>query len=236
MKEGTRESIGDYLVYRAADDISFPAFEKAIELLEQNPEAAFCCGDIIHYHKNPQLGQESLNITRRHLLSARELQVLGSKLIYGQTIMVSKEKLNAIGGFNEKHQSYCDWFSFLILAFKHGICYVPEIFAGHQLNSFSYSAVNVQNKERQKGVLKNILLSLKNDFPEIVPHFIQSGALDLGPQIVDLVYDQLDLLDPVTLALIQIPLQRWIMQRQQNYLSDSLGTVIAKVSKTYYLY
>ena len=81
-------------------------------------------------------------------------------------------------------------------------------FCGHQLNSFSYSAVNVQNKERQKGVLKNVLLSLKNDFPEIVPHFIQSGALDLtGPQIVDLVYDQLDLLDPVTLALIQIPLQ-----------------------------
>lgn len=241
MNEGTRESIGDYLVYRAADDISFPGFfEKAIELLEQNPEAAFCCGDIIHYQKNPQLGQrESLNIAEQaSFLSARELpQVLGSKLIYGQTIMVSKEKLNAIGGFNEKHQSYCDWFSFLILAFKHGICYVPEIFAGHQLNSFSYSAVNVQNKERQKGVLKNILLSLKNDFPEIVPHFIQSGALDLiGPQIVDLVYDQLDLLDPVTLALIQIPLQRWIMQRQQNYLSDSLGAVIAKVFKKHIVY
>ncbi|MFL2914730.1 MAG: glycosyltransferase family 2 protein [Opitutales bacterium] len=234
MNEGTRESIGDYLVYRAADDISYPGFfEKAIDILMKYPEAAFCCGDIIHYQKDPKTGQrESLDIADEVSYFSPEIlpETLGSKLIYGQTIMVSKEKLVAIGGFHIGHQSYCDWFSFLVLAFKHGICYAPEIFAGHQLNSFSYSAVNVQHKERQRGVLKNILLSLKNDFPEVIPHFIQSGALDLiGPQIVEVIYHNLDLLDPITLALIQMPLARWVNQRQQNYLTDSLGTVISKV-------
>ena len=35
-------------------------------------------------------------------------------------------------------------------------------------------------------------LSLKNDFSRIVPHFIQSVPFDpIGPQIVDLVHDQL---------------------------------------------
>ena len=74
MNEGTRESIGDYLVYRAADDISFPGFfEKAIELLEQNPEAAFCCGDIIHYQKTLNLDKEkALTSQKKHLFCQQE--------------------------------------------------------------------------------------------------------------------------------------------------------------------
>ncbi|WP_419786432.1 hypothetical protein [Pseudodesulfovibrio sp.] len=61
-------------------------------------------------------------------------------LVPGHIAIINKHMLAGVGGFRTDIQCHCDWFTLLALAFRHGICYVPEPFGARRRHGDSYSA------------------------------------------------------------------------------------------------
>jgi glycosyltransferase involved in cell wall biosynthesis len=133
LNHGLANVTGDYVVGASADDKILPGlFEKSLNILIANPSAALCSslsylvgedlqpiGDVYC----PIVSKTPAYLPPEDVL--RKLRSYGSWFL-GNTTIYKRGALLEAGGFLPELSSYCDGFVSLVLALKHGACFIPE--------------------------------------------------------------------------------------------------------------
>lgn len=139
---------GDFVFFSAMDDLILPGFlERSMHLLARYPEAGVSStlsrtmdddGTPRGNVKMPiVLGRdgfippgEIVSVYREH-----------GNWFMGNTTIYRRATLEAIGGFRADLGPYCDAFASLVIAARHGACYVPAALAAWRKSNktFSYS-------------------------------------------------------------------------------------------------
>ena len=169
INRGLQETRGDYVCFSAADDLVAKDFAaRSLEILARYPSEGFCFSD-------PAELQADSGIVRRFplylsdrpcMLPPRDVERLLAHNYFSfssNTILYRREAIVAAGGFVEDLRWYADWFANYVLAFRHGVCYVPEVLAYFRVSEGSYSAQGVRQAAVQRDLLYRMLDLLKED-------------------------------------------------------------------------
>ena len=222
LNRGTQLAKSEYILYRSADDISLPGFfETAMDMLEKHPYSDICLGEVIYFENDVHKGnKETLNLSSNYdYISPEELIKSWNQdaVIPGCACIVKKSAVTKAGGFYKELKWYTDWLTFMVVAFRGGICFCPKAFSGFRLSSESYGNLCLDKPEIQSEVYKNLIRVIKNDFPDLLPSFSSAGVLGVfGTSLIDSYFSCSDLWDMNALHLMQKPLIRWQSSVQQN--------------------
>lgn len=183
IRDGLAEAAGTYVCAAAADDLVRPGFlERSLAALEAHPESALCFSDpgeligdtgVVREHS---LGignstaffapPELARLMRRNMFS-----------ISSNTVVYRRQALLAVGGFRRELAWHADWFANLVLGFRHGACYVPEVLAYFRIQPGSYSWAGTRDRAGQKKLLHDVIDLLRSEFPDIYGHFRDSALI-----------------------------------------------------------
>lgn len=181
---GLKEAKSDYVFWSAADDFVKPGFvEKCMRLLAQHPEAGLCCtiGDWrdlivgLNPHMGARMGTQARYFSPEDLV---RLETANRLFISSNSVIWRRDLLHATGGMRRGLRWHSDWFLIHTLAFRHGICFVPEPLAVFFIRPTGYSAPDPAKVEEHVQVLRNILDLLQTDeFADIREKLKRSGGL-----------------------------------------------------------
>ncbi len=97
--------------------------------------------------------------------------------IISQAVVMRKDALLAAGGFRPELRWHCDWFCNWVVAFRHGVCHVPDPLAVMRVVSGSYST-GTRSWDDQRGVLDRMLTLLKDPaYRDVAPYFARSAVM-----------------------------------------------------------
>jgi glycosyltransferase involved in cell wall biosynthesis len=148
FNRGIELARGDYILGAAADDRVLPGFfEKSLQLLARYPEAGFCSTDslVIDEEGNELHGYyPPTTITRSpvYLPPERALLLLRRYVSWfqGNTTIYRRDVVRELGGFRADLGSFTDQFQRLVIALRHGACYIPEPLGVVRIMTGNYSA------------------------------------------------------------------------------------------------
>jgi hypothetical protein len=177
---------GDYIYSTAADDQVLPGFfEKSINLLTQYPQAGLCCSDPAFFdgqtgavrRNRLHLSDEPRYFSPDELVKLMRLEPIQ---IAGHTSLMKRTFLLEAGGWLPQLRWHCDWFALLVVAFRHGLCYIPEPLAMLRALPSTYSASGMREWPAQRDVLRHLLNLLKSpEYRDVLPLFKRSGVLSV---------------------------------------------------------
>jgi len=180
---GLAAARGEFVTFAAADDYVEPGFaEAAIESLEQHPQAAFCFFDPSeHCVDTGRITTVPLALSERARYFSpeefRELVWKTSFTISSNTVVYRRSAIASINGFDPALALYADWMANLVLAFRHGACYRPEVKAHFRTNAQSYSATGSRSLALQKALLFRCLDELETRYADIREMFRSAAML-----------------------------------------------------------
>lgn len=134
-----RVAQGDYLYFGAADDEIAPGlFEKSMALLAKHPQAGLCCtiGDFheeatgLRWLWGGDIARQACYLSPAELL---EIDKRGDLYIPPHSVIMKRRALLEVG-FHLELKSACDWYLMQVVAFRHGMCFVPEPLAVFYIN------------------------------------------------------------------------------------------------------
>ncbi len=207
-----RMARGDYILGFPSDDIVLPgAFERAMEMLEKNPEAGVCCADYFMVDTNSNdLEQYRMGFSDEACFLPPDefAEKLRGWWVPSFTSFIRRDALAEAGYFLEDTQWHCDWLAYLTVSFRYGLCYIPTPLAARRRHADAYGTAKRRNKTEQDQVLRNILSHLKSDsFKDVMPRFVRSGAmLFFNNELDRLVMSDPELWDMETFMLAQLPI------------------------------
>lgn len=224
--EGITLASGDYLFLAAADDRVLPGFfERSMELAEQHPEVGLVCSDMVTF----QDGLDEMHTTRLPLgsmarrLTPKEIFDAERKrpfLIPGHTCLLRRAAVHESGRLLADLRWHCDWFMNLVIAFRHGVAYLPGGFSAIRSRPDSYSSAGKRVWNEQKEVLKALIRHLDSaPYHDVRQAFIESSVLSqFGEEWLRLVLTEpaaIRLLTPAVLrhaiyAAIRGPLKKFL--------------------------
>lgn len=169
----------DYVYFAAADDKVLPCFfEKSMGLMAQYPQAGLCstltqCIDeegrdrgVLHM---PVISHKGCFIPPNKALSI--LHKYGS-WIQGNTTILRRRALIDCGGVIPELRSFCDGFIYLVIAVKHGVCFIPEPLATWRQLENSYSATNAMRQDSLQDIRYATKLMRTNYRDVFPPDFV----------------------------------------------------------------
>ncbi len=172
----------DCFLPMGSDDFILPGMiEQAMGMLESHPQAGMCFGDFFTFDE----AKDRLEQTRTgwsdtsvYWSGAEYAEGVKGDLVPGHVSVIRRNALEAAGGFRPELQWHCDWFALQVLAFRHGVCYVPEPFGVRRRHADSYSAVGRRDWSVQEGILRTILDLLRSEeYADVLPHFAYSCSM-----------------------------------------------------------
>ncbi|MDE3156787.1 MAG: glycosyltransferase [Acidobacteriota bacterium] len=212
---GLAEARGDYVYLHSSDDRVLPGFiERSLDLLARHPQAGLCCSD-------PASFEDGSSVIRRNALgwsdrprffSPVELaEVMAGGAVAGHTTIVRLDAFREAGGYRPELRWHCDWFAWLAVGFRHGVCYIPEALAAIRSHGASYGAAARTDRVQQREVLAAILRLLQSpEYRDLLPYFARGSVLShFGDEVVRAVLGDPALWSVETLMLIQEPLHVW---------------------------
>ena len=216
MQKVSALATGDYLYGAGADDWVLPGFfEKAMNLFESYPQAGLCCGNPTAYIKETgELYQtEMMWADNPCFISPDDLsEKIAGLNIQGHTAILKRDAFVQAGGFIPELKWHSDWFFNLVVAFRHGIIYLPESVAvdnARQDGSFCYEGS--RDQVLQAEVLSSALRLLKSqEFKDVLPYFIRGGVFyPFSQDIVRVVMKNPEFWDTELLLLLQHSIYFW---------------------------
>jgi hypothetical protein len=188
---GAEHVTGDYVHFAAADDRVLPGFyEQCMALLEQHPGAAQCFSypSLMDAQGRVQEMKEGFHWSDVPCyLSPDQLTgLLQGRHACGHCTILRRQALLEAGGFPPELRWHSDWFSELVMAFRHGICFIPKTFALQRMTAGTYSEKGRNHWPSQREALLGIFRRLKSPaFRDVLPRFQASHAmLHQGPDTV----------------------------------------------------
>jgi glycosyltransferase involved in cell wall biosynthesis len=187
---GLAQTEGNYISLLSADDIYLPDFvEKTVSLLEKYPQAGLCCSNPgyvdgvsgMRYSRNLGLSNSPCYFPPDHLVELMRKKYVE---IGGAYSAVKRTALLEAGGYLPGLKWHCDWFVLLVIAFRYGICYVPEPLVTKRVLPNCYSLSGVSQWPKQKKLLNDMLAAIKSPaYRDVFDMFKQSAVLAQLPRM-----------------------------------------------------
>ena len=175
---------GEFIYSGAADDFILPGFfEKSMALLTEHPEAGLCCSIAdwrelhtgLHWHMGVGMTDKPAHLPPERLM---ELERRGRLFIAGHTVIVKRTALFEAGRFPEAVKYASDWYTYNLIAFKYGICVVPEALAVCEITPNTYYQRGRRDREGDLQVMETILRMLSQEkWQDAVERMRKCGAL-----------------------------------------------------------
>jgi len=189
LNRGIDLAQGDYLYCPGSDDEILPGFfEKSLRLLAQHPEAGLCCtvGDWreldtgVNWHMGLGMTDEPAYLPPARIV---ELEREGRFFITGHTAVMKRTAFFEAGRFILELKHFNDWFADSVMAYRHGICVVPESLAIFNIESNTYYQRNRRNREVNEMAIEHALKLLTTPaYADVADLMRQAGALYIcGP-------------------------------------------------------
>ncbi|WP_419786435.1 glycosyltransferase family 2 protein [Pseudodesulfovibrio sp.] len=181
-REMVERAEGDYIIPLSSDDFILPDFFRlGAEMLEENPQASMCFGDFFTFDEPSQrleLWRTGWSEDPVYWDGPTYAEGVKGDLVPGHVSMINRRMLLDAGGFREDLKWHCDWFVLLALAFRHGVCYVPEPFGVRRRHGDSYSATGRRDRSQQDAILRRILdLLVSEEYRDVLPGFVDSCSM-----------------------------------------------------------
>jgi glycosyltransferase involved in cell wall biosynthesis len=176
---------GEFLYLASANDRVLPGFfGKTIRLLSQHPAAGFCWTDPSHffesggsvYRRKTGLTEEPAYLSPKDLVRLYETGRLSAPF-HAAPAMIRRAAFDSVGGYHPELRWYSDFFMVLVLAFRGGMCYLPEALTSTRVQSASYSSGAGDETARNDVLTRMLDLLLSDAYRDIAPRVKQSGAL-----------------------------------------------------------
>lgn len=204
---GIARASAKYLFLCASDDYVLPGFvEKSMDILQQHPEAGLCSSyfsivDGVTGVIRP--GVTGWCDAPRYFSPAEIERLVGHTSIPGHASIVKRSSFEAAGGFLPDLQWHSDWFLNFVVAFREGICHVPEMLSLLTDMPASYYNQGARS-ERQRAVLNAVFDRLASPaYADVAPFFQRSGVLSvLGLPVLRAAAARPDLWSKNTLGLL----------------------------------
>lgn len=213
---------GDYFVPLASDDFILPGcLETGMDVLEHNPHAGMCFGDFFTYDEASERLERTTTgwVDNPTYLSGMEYaEGIKGDLVPGHVAIISVKALAEVGGWRDDLKWHCDWFTLLVMAFRYGVCYVPEPFGVRRRHSDSYSAKGRNDWTQQEPILRRVLELLNSDeYRDVLPHFTYSCAMSFfNRELPKLFMMDPSLWTPENIALCMPVLHHRVMECRQH--------------------
>lgn len=169
MNRGLELATSDYVGFAAADDQVRPGlFEKSLRLLAEHPNAALCCtiGEFrevtsgLVWHVGVNMSDAPCYLDPDQLV---DLERQNKLFIASHTAIMCRQRLFEVGKFRPELKMHCDWFAMYMIAFRYGICFVPEPLGTCNVQPGSVYTGGIQRKEEYRGILSRMLEYLTRD-------------------------------------------------------------------------
>ncbi|NJL57440.1 hypothetical protein HC928_21610, partial [bacterium] len=92
--------------------------------------------------------------------------------------------MEAGGYFIPELRNYTDWFTHLVMGFRHGICYFPGLSAAQRMTPGSYHQQEQKDIQKQIEVLDRMLHLLETDYRDVKPFFERTVSLSNHPTYI----------------------------------------------------
>ncbi len=159
--EGLEQVNTRYVLFSAADDRLLPRFlERAVTMLAQHRTAGLCSTDSLSIDDvgrttgrfpSPLRAKEDLYLDgdqSRKAFSRHGSWIMGNATLY------RTDYLCQINGFPESLGPYADGFVSMVLALRHGVCYIPEPLACWRRLGTGYSSSEQRNPAKALALLQ----------------------------------------------------------------------------------
>jgi len=166
----------DYVYGAACDDKILPGFfERSMGLLERHPAAGLCstlsgimdeAGEYRGLVRTPIVCGGDSYVTPVEALAA--LRRHGSWFM-GNTTAYRRAALIEAGGFIPELGPYCDGFISLVLALKHGACFIPEPLAMWRRMNDTYSRRVSMNFDAMINIIETAERLMRSTYREVFP-------------------------------------------------------------------
>ena len=210
-------SRGDYVYVGAADDRVLPGFfEKSMRMLTKYPNAGLCCADAAGI-SNEGIIKRTIDIAHcsRYYLPNMVAEMIRNMPFYieGRTAITKRKLFMENGGLILDLKMHSDWLLWLLVAFRHGICYIPETLTAFRVLPTSYFANEFKDKASNCKATKCLLFTLKTPlYIDILPLFRYSCALNqIGA--VGIVLSNPKLWDYLSVALLRKSLSHHTLRK-----------------------
>lgn len=180
------EATGEYIYFASADDRVLPGFfEKSVRELERHPKAGLCWTDPCHffesggphYSRRTALSEAPAFFSPGDLAEAYRSGRLTAPM-HAAPALLRRSTYLAAGGLLPELRWYCDFFATLVMAYRCGMCYIPEALTSTRVQEKSYSRTGTAQKDVQRDVLTRLLdLLLTPAYEDVAPHVHRSGVL-----------------------------------------------------------
>jgi glycosyltransferase involved in cell wall biosynthesis len=189
LNRGIDVAEGEFLYFPASDDEILPGFiEKSLRLLAQHPSAGLCCtiGDWreldtgVRWHMGVGMTERPAYISPEEIVS---LEKRGRFFIPGHTAILSRKATIEAGKFILELKHFNDWFTDSVVAYRYGICVVPEPLAIFNIESNTYYQRNRRNRDVNDTAIENAMKLLTSPaYADAGERMRRSGALYIcGP-------------------------------------------------------
>ncbi len=204
---GLGQATGKYLFCAASDDCVLPGFiEKLTDALERHPEAGLCSSyfSIINgvtgeIRENPSGWCDAPRYFTPQEVESR----IRHSSIPGHATIIKRASFEAAGGLLADLEWHSDWFLNFVVAFREGICHVPEMLSLLTDMPASYSNEG-HRSQRQLAVINAIFDRLASaEYADVAPSFQRSGVLSvLGAPVMAAAASRTDAWSKSTLSLL----------------------------------
>lgn len=184
VNRGISLATGDFLCLPGADDEIMPGlFEKSLRLLAEHPQAGLCASicrmvDLesnLSYNFGVHVSDQPCYLPPEKVF---EYARAGRLIISSATTVWRRDALGQAGNYHAGLRWHCDWFAMFALAFRYGLCFVPEVLGEFRSSPGSVSNSGKRQGEVQREVLRYALEILeREENRDIAPKFRHSGML-----------------------------------------------------------
>lgn len=224
---------GDYVFAIAADDKILPGFfEKSMEILERFPKAGLCCVDPVFIDNDGNtIGEDEFCLSDKpNYFTPEEMILLLRKKLFsigGNNVIIKRSALTEAGNFVHELRWYSDLFAVLVVAFRYGMCYIPERMVVKRIDPKQYSSNPMSDRKVHSETLENLLRLLHSPaYSDVRSHFKRSTVLSFfyTPMLWSLLRNP-NYWDLITLKLIPRTLWRTFKKKLNPYLPMSIKNI-----------
>ncbi len=189
INRGIQQAKGEFLLFCAADDYVLPGIiEKSISLLERHPEAGLSCG--YHSTVDGQTGVINPNPSRwctkpTYFAPNHLADFIGAGDIPSTSAVYRRAAVLRAGGYLSELRWSSDWFMNFVIAFRQGICHIPEPLALIRVMPTSYGTQGLKDRAACRAVVAEMLRRLtSSEYCDVLTHFQVSGVMTkFGPDL-----------------------------------------------------
>jgi len=172
--KGTKIATGEYIYWASADDRVCPGlFEKSVKILNQNPQAGISSallkiigekGDDKMWAKTPVISSTQCFLSADQV---RKTLLLHGFWFTGQTVICRRDfvvKIKDTELFDPELYQFSDHLVDMILAAKHGACFIPEILATWRMtiDNSGYAETHFISEEKKTNSALDKLVQIMN--------------------------------------------------------------------------